>query len=746
MVDDSNYLTPHEAALAVVATAMKKARLQLDTLVINSILGGVLFSSGSILYVACHSENLDTLAHNPGFLNFIGGLTYSVGLFYVVLLGAELFNSDILYFSVGFYRGAVSIFDVLISWFFSWIGNIAGSLFVSYVFIEVSGIAEHEKWDYGARHVAEDKAAYAFMQTFIKAIAGNFFVCLAVYLQLMAKPIHVKFLMILLPVFTFVSSNFTHVVADMTTFFIAMLRGADVSVGRYIWRVLIPGSLGTIVGGAAFGLVIPFYLHLLVVERDRAKLSLPEYEARDEQPELNMDSRVVRMPVGAAPVPTPLPTPASPHLDSCDDTEVADEKESLESGPDNNNGPDTFQEQLPLSASPSATASSSSSSSSTTASSSTRTGGSLSTSNSDTLNVGPTPYSPATQGADMNDVSSSNTGSMAAVSRMNTIRSITTNHSTRSSGLFNTPVRSPPGVFPVAGMGAPLARERTIENSNYPLDMLHQIKTHSVADARSHGFDLHDDNSALLRRVRTAEADEEHAYVASTHGSGRYSVPKDKLGSRLEKVVTRLGKIRGSPDSSNGSIPGGSQGLPRTVQDTFPHNNVSQSNMYDAGSSTSVGQQSGSSPAAMTAPSAVPMQATVSPILQERKRRNNARKKRSFLSAGGLLKSLSNEMSRTDPANAESMYQRMSDVGITSRAAMGAQNVAGEVGLNDVDVTQLKKNNWRRQDEEKNLASAVNAPPLPAHTAPPASAARGPRSLYSDGTKSIRSDLTSNYD
>ena len=297
MVDDSNYLTPHEAALAVVATCMKKARLQLDTLIINSILGGLLFSSGSVLYVAIHSENLDLLKNNPGILNLIGGLTYSVGLFYVVILGAELFNSNILFFSVGVLRNAATIYDLLISWFFSWLGNIAGSLFVSYLFVHVSGISTHEKWQYGSSKVAEDKAAYSFMQTFLKAIAGNFFVCLGIYLQLMAKPIHVKFLMILLPIFTFVSSSYTHVVADMTTFFIAMLSGANVTVGRYIWRVLIPASLGTMIGGAAFGLVIPFYLHLIVVERDRAKLSLPEYEARDEQPELNMDSRVVRVPI-----------------------------------------------------------------------------------------------------------------------------------------------------------------------------------------------------------------------------------------------------------------------------------------------------------------------------------------------------------------------------------------------------------------------------------------------------------------
>ena len=204
MVDDTYYITPHEAALALVATAMKKARITFDALVLNSILGGVVFCSGSLLYLAIHCESPELWDKNPGVVNFLGGIVISIGLFYVVILGADLYNSNILYFSVAFLRRAVSIWDVLISWSVSWLGNLAGNLFVSYVIIYLSGIGHSEEWKAGTIKIAEQKASFSFIQTFLKAIGGNFYVALAIYLQLLAKPLHVKFLAILIPIFTLV--------------------------------------------------------------------------------------------------------------------------------------------------------------------------------------------------------------------------------------------------------------------------------------------------------------------------------------------------------------------------------------------------------------------------------------------------------------------------------------------------------------------------------------------------------------
>ncbi|KAK6458223.1 putative formate transporter 1 [Scheffersomyces xylosifermentans] len=293
-MDESYYLTTHETALAVVATAMKKARLRIDTLILNSIMGGILFSTGGMLYVLVGSNCYGLNESNPGIVSLIQGALYPIGLFYVVIMGVDLFNSNILFFSAALCRNAVSILDLSISWMVSYWFNLVGNIFVCYVICHYSHVSQEASFVTGSMDIVVKKASFTFVENLIKAMAGNFFVSLAIYLQLMAKPLHVKFFMMALPIFSFVSMGFTHAVADMFIIIIGLINHAPVSVAEIAWKVFLPGALGNMIGGSFFGIVITWYLHLVVVERDQRELNLPKYEVRDEQPELGMDSRVVR--------------------------------------------------------------------------------------------------------------------------------------------------------------------------------------------------------------------------------------------------------------------------------------------------------------------------------------------------------------------------------------------------------------------------------------------------------------------
>lgn len=405
-MDDTLYLTTYEAALAVVATAMKKSRLRIDTLIINSFIGGMLFSTGGMLHTMVESNLPEVLKTNPGFVLMITGFCYPIALFYVVITGVDLFNSNVLFFSTAYCRRAVSILDVLISWMVSWWLNLVGTIFVAYVISHYSGISQTEAMVQGTIEIALAKSSSSFVQTFIKAIAGNFFVCFAIFLQLMAKPIHVKFLMILLPIFTFVSIGFTHCIADMYVMIIGLINGAPLSVGLVAWKVFVPAALGNIVGGSFYGIVITWYLHIYVVEQDQKRLKLPKYDVRDEQPELNMDSRVVRQRKSV------LYDQVEEHDDSDETNEKLDDSQHDRHGSDS----------------------------------------------PDSASYSPQPY--------FENLELRNTATRASAYSTATAR--TMRH------------RSPKNVFPVYGMGPPLAKERTIadgrrhsiksDHTNYMLD------------------------------------------------------------------------------------------------------------------------------------------------------------------------------------------------------------------------------------------------------------------------------------
>lgn len=286
-------LTNYEASLALVATAMKKARLTVDNLVINSFLAGILFSIGGIFFVSIEAYNPWMVQNCPGILMLLKGTLYAPSLFYVVILGADLFNSNILFFTVALLRRSVSILDVAISWIVSYWFNLIGAIFVGYVICHFSNLSREPAYVEASIKQLMHLASLSFVERMIRGMAGNFFVDLAIFLQIKVDPLHVKLLVILLPIGTIASLGFTHCVADFYILISGLINKAPISVGKVAWKIMVPSFVGNIIGGCLTALVIFWYSHIFSVERDRNSLMLPFKKVRDEQPEINADSRVV---------------------------------------------------------------------------------------------------------------------------------------------------------------------------------------------------------------------------------------------------------------------------------------------------------------------------------------------------------------------------------------------------------------------------------------------------------------------
>ena len=102
-----------------------------------------------------------------------------------------------------------------------------------------------------------------WVQIFCRAIGANWLVCFAVYISISSREIASKILAIWFPTFTFVALGLDHVIANMYFIPVAIFYGhPDIGVGLYIWKSMIPTTLGNIVGGGLFVGGMYWYLYL----------------------------------------------------------------------------------------------------------------------------------------------------------------------------------------------------------------------------------------------------------------------------------------------------------------------------------------------------------------------------------------------------------------------------------------------------------------------------------------------------
>jgi formate/nitrite transporter len=200
-----------------------------------------------------------------GFTKIIGGAAFSVGLMLVVIAGAELFTGNNLMVSSVMIR-EITFSTMLKRWGVVFLANFIGSMIIALVFY-FSGLWKTGDGALGAAavKVAYNKVALSFGEALWRGIGCNWLVCLAVWMALAARQVIGKIFAIFFPIMAFVAIGFEHSVANM--YFIPtgimLMNGAGFSgvpgvdpniLGwvHFLWRNLLPVTLGNIIGGVVF--------------------------------------------------------------------------------------------------------------------------------------------------------------------------------------------------------------------------------------------------------------------------------------------------------------------------------------------------------------------------------------------------------------------------------------------------------------------------------------------------------------
>ncbi len=247
-----NYYSAKEIVEQVNGVAESKANTPVAKTFVLAILAGGYIAIGGLLAVVIGGGLPGISANNPGIQKLLFGAVFPLGLILCAIAGADLFTGNTAYFIPGLLSGKCTLKTMFKNWGVVYLGNFVGSLLVAFLFAYYTDIFSKSPWNDSIINIGEYKTSAPFFKAFIKGIACNWMVALAMWLAYAAKDISGKILGIWFPIMAFVAIGFEHSVANMFFIPTSIFYGANVTWGAFFIDNLIPVTLGNIVGGALF--------------------------------------------------------------------------------------------------------------------------------------------------------------------------------------------------------------------------------------------------------------------------------------------------------------------------------------------------------------------------------------------------------------------------------------------------------------------------------------------------------------
>lgn len=263
--------SPKEIAARVEAIGVNKARLPLLSMLMLGILAGAFIGLGALYYVLIRSDPTLGFAARQ----VLGGAAFSLGLFLVVVAGAELFTGNNL-LAMAWAGGKISTRDLLRNWAIVCCGNFIGAAGLALLVF----LSHHADLNNGAiaqeyLRIASAKVSMPFWTAFFRGVLCNVLVCMAVWMALAGRSVVDKAAAIVLPISAFVAAGFEHSIANMYLIPLAMLLqdagGSVATVDAIGWagffRNMVPVLLGNIIGGSVLVGLVYYIIYLRVPEQ-----------------------------------------------------------------------------------------------------------------------------------------------------------------------------------------------------------------------------------------------------------------------------------------------------------------------------------------------------------------------------------------------------------------------------------------------------------------------------------------------
>jgi len=250
----SDAYSPREIAAKVEAVSVLKANARfMRTFMLGTMAGGFI-GLGAVFYTFIAAD----ASLGPVAARLLGGLFFAIGYLIALLAGAEVFTSNNL-IAMAVAARKIRISQLIRNWLIVLFANAVGAFGLAVLFL-LSGLHREMDGAVGAAayQIGAAKVSLPPVEAFARAVLGNLFVCVAVWISIGGRSVADKVLGAILPLSALGALSLEHIVASLyyiprsmllAVYFPEYASGPPIGAGQILGHAL-PVIIGNIVGGS----------------------------------------------------------------------------------------------------------------------------------------------------------------------------------------------------------------------------------------------------------------------------------------------------------------------------------------------------------------------------------------------------------------------------------------------------------------------------------------------------------------
>jgi len=250
-----------ETFYAMLTASRKKCDWPMDKFFFQGFMAGMMMGVGGTLSISIGYAMPNS---DPGVSKLMFAALFPIGLLIILMMQYELWTGNLMIMLIGFVTRQVNLLSFITSIVVIYGSNWAGAVTYAWWVNMVCDLFHGRPVSFitSIQSMAVSKTTHTFGDNLALGMLGNYMVCMAVVFFFSGEDNLSKIVGVYLCIMTFVASGYEHSIANMFYCSLSIFMGSTCTYGRFVWKNLIPVSIGNFIGGGFFvglALVYDFY-------------------------------------------------------------------------------------------------------------------------------------------------------------------------------------------------------------------------------------------------------------------------------------------------------------------------------------------------------------------------------------------------------------------------------------------------------------------------------------------------------